>query len=1250
MKLVKQIGYKLIVTLCIVMTFCCFIASAPVEASKVSTGDFYYAGTTKGTYTVNKGFLEKLIDALGEILDYLIGLLTMGVRIVFVGWTVLFERCLTWILEGATGENVDIDNASSTAMSPPDEVITLEAIFFNRVPLLDINVFDMTVRTDVSPLGEELEPEGEPTSQIVVQGQHNNMTSNNITTVQGEKSFFYAAQAAQGQNSGDDSLVMILKKTIATWYYTFRVISIMIMLVLLVFIGVKLAIQSAATEKALYKQVLVDWLVGMILVFSIHYIMLFIIEFNEILLEQISKFMKEDQTLEVYEYGLIERAETPPTNVEIENSMYEEVRTRAYDARMTVGFTGMAMYMVLVFYAWKYTFIYLKRYLTIAILVMIAPIVALTYAFNKVMTGKSQIFTGWLKEFSFTVILQSVHALLYVVFVDTAIALSLSSIAGMIIAFVSLHFLGKAEQIFRKIFNLSGKFTDDIATGNILATVAAAKAGAKKGVALGMGASKVALRATTKPIRMAGNAAFGGIMQARANGTFSKNKNLVQRRNDYETRSKTLDTEEAEKKKNGRVAGELLANNVTNLMSAVRHPFAKNKRNRKATIKDLENDLETWRSLKGQTWTDEDGEEHEITDEFIEAKEEELNQAKDVNNHKLLTFGRYLSSSTRGTLRDILDPYQYVEQGEDGKYHMVKTKREKGVFSKKKDSVGKRFLANFKIEEEFKKSLKPQLHMLNNQLAGFFGILVGLPALVAEPKIGAGLLYIGISKTNKVFGKSQNFKDVKMIPAGQRFTLKGFAGSSQATIADAALDMAREQLLENDEAITEQHNRVVKTVKKKRCAGNLSVGSSSSGGYKVVKLNNLQASYVNTLRVVNKINKKADEKQFKDADEFLEALADQYYQMEADKHKAEFSNLYSTIQEQQEAEVDAMSIDEVKRELGYQEEIKVEKQPDGTVRLAGNLENTIIDNAIVESAQKRGIMDIGEFALSSENIEQVKISIVRELREKKVISKSEDVSGIIEDLDNKIKNRQAKLAVEGTKPVEEKIAEQAIIETMKDGNITEPEKVSSEAVMEKYQEIYAVTAGEPTKKTTSVTEQMQAEKPKASTEDSASVRKVVDEERAKQIISARKTHLSNISKDTAESDELRAELKRRKEAELDAVILEKEEALNTSTVTETMLGNDNTTDSVLQLLNYQTQMHKSYELVEARTQSKEDKLKAFKAEIFEESGSIRRDKKTNEVILRDGRRIAPDGSRMAKQTDGTRRIEDLLIDSKKRRK
>ena len=74
--------------------------------------------------------------------------------------------------------------------------------------------------------------------------------------------------------------VLILKEAIATWYYLIRTISIAVMLLALIFIGIKMATTTIASEKAFFQRMLFDWVAGMILVFGIHYIMVFILQLN----------------------------------------------------------------------------------------------------------------------------------------------------------------------------------------------------------------------------------------------------------------------------------------------------------------------------------------------------------------------------------------------------------------------------------------------------------------------------------------------------------------------------------------------------------------------------------------------------------------------------------------------------------------------------------------------------------------------------------------------------------------------------------------------------------------------------------------------------------------------------------------------------------------------------------------------------------------------------------------------------------
>lgn len=138
------------------------------------------------------------------------------------------------------------------------------------------------------------------------------------------------------------------------------------------------------------------------------------------------------------------------------------------------------MYGVLIYLLIKFLFMYFKRFLVVAILTFMAPIIGVTYSIDKIKDNKSQSLSNWLKEYTFNVIIQSVHALLYTLMVSLAFSMAGTSISGSIIAILLLNFVLKAEVIFKKIFGIkSGSLKD--ALKSTLAIVAGAKIA--KGVA-----------------------------------------------------------------------------------------------------------------------------------------------------------------------------------------------------------------------------------------------------------------------------------------------------------------------------------------------------------------------------------------------------------------------------------------------------------------------------------------------------------------------------------------------------------------------------------------------------------------------------------------------------------------------------------------------------------------------------------------------------------------------------------------------
>lgn len=82
-------------------------------------------------------------------------------------------------------------------------------------------------------------------------------------------------------NKKTTSALKSLRTAIANWYVAIRNLALVAMLSMLVYVGIKIIISSAASDKAKYKQMLIDWVVGIFLLFMLHYIMAFTLLITE---------------------------------------------------------------------------------------------------------------------------------------------------------------------------------------------------------------------------------------------------------------------------------------------------------------------------------------------------------------------------------------------------------------------------------------------------------------------------------------------------------------------------------------------------------------------------------------------------------------------------------------------------------------------------------------------------------------------------------------------------------------------------------------------------------------------------------------------------------------------------------------------------------------------------------------------------------------------------------------------------------
>lgn len=245
------------------------------------------------------------------------------------------------------------------------------------------------------------------------------------------------------------SIVLGLKGVVSGTYVAMRRIAIVGLLSVLLYIGIRIIISSSNNDKAKYKQMLLDWLVALCLIFFMHYIMVFIMTITDSLTNLIANntVVNENGTItqvivQLGDKGYLETNYPGLARILLQyaNGLYEAGYTLMY-----VGFTA---------YTTIFALEYLKRVLMLAFLTLIAPLVAFTYPLDKIKDGHAQAFNFWFKEYIFYALLQVLHLLLYTVFVTSAMSLAASN---MIYALVAMAVILPTEKLVKQIFGIRGQ-------------------------------------------------------------------------------------------------------------------------------------------------------------------------------------------------------------------------------------------------------------------------------------------------------------------------------------------------------------------------------------------------------------------------------------------------------------------------------------------------------------------------------------------------------------------------------------------------------------------------------------------------------------------------------------------------------------------------------------------------------------------------------------------------------------------------
>ena len=77
--------------------------------------------------------------------------------------------------------------------------------------------------------------------------------------------------------STDTGTIGTIQQNVAKWYYGLRNLAIILSLVVLIYIGIRMAISTLAEDKAKYKKMITDWVVGFITIFFLHYLIVIVL-------------------------------------------------------------------------------------------------------------------------------------------------------------------------------------------------------------------------------------------------------------------------------------------------------------------------------------------------------------------------------------------------------------------------------------------------------------------------------------------------------------------------------------------------------------------------------------------------------------------------------------------------------------------------------------------------------------------------------------------------------------------------------------------------------------------------------------------------------------------------------------------------------------------------------------------------------------------------------------------------------------
>ncbi len=234
-----------------------------------------------------------------------------------------------------------------------------------------------------------------------------------------------------------------VKEGIIDVYKICRALAMTISLLVLIYIGIRMALSTVASDQAKYKKMFTSWVESIVILFCMVYIMVAVLSVGEAITGVLYNIRCE-LIRTTQGYGVFE----------------DTVRSEVWEKVFSLSGLQLTMwsiiYWCLLFQEVKFFWLYAKRLLMMGLLIIVSPLIIITYSIDKAGDGRAQVFSSWMKEFVVNALIQPLHALIYLIFLLTANAIAKQS---PLVALVLLMSMGTVERMVKVVFDLKGLST-----------------------------------------------------------------------------------------------------------------------------------------------------------------------------------------------------------------------------------------------------------------------------------------------------------------------------------------------------------------------------------------------------------------------------------------------------------------------------------------------------------------------------------------------------------------------------------------------------------------------------------------------------------------------------------------------------------------------------------------------------------------------------------------------------------------------